>query len=194
MFTGAIVNLPAHKLATLADLASLPEGVVGEIVDGELHAAPRPAVRHARASSSLGGELHGPFDRGLGGPGGWIILDEPELHLSDDVLVPDLAGWRRTRLPELPDTMFLSLAPDWVCEVLSPTTERHDRVRKMRAFARERVAYVWLLNPSLRTLEVYALSEGSHFALVDTFGGEAKVRAVPFDAIELDLAVLWGMP
>jgi Uma2 family endonuclease len=185
------VNDPARKRATIADLASLPENIVGEIVDGELHTSPRPAVKHARASTSLGGELHGPFDRGRGGPGGWIILDEPELHLHDDVLVPDLAGWRRDRLPELPDAAAIEIAPDWVCEVLSPSTERFDRIRKMRVYARERVQYVWLLNPTLKTLEVYVVDESSRLALADSFEGDEKIRAIPFDALELDLAQLW---
>jgi Uma2 family endonuclease len=185
------VNEPARKRATYADLVALPENLVGEIVDGELHASPRPALKHARASSLLGADLTEPFDRGRGGPGGWIILDEPELHLGDDVLVPDLAGWRRTRLPELPDAAAIEIAPDWVCEVLSPSTERFDRIRKMRVYARERVPFVWLLNPTLKTLEVYVLDEANRLAVAETFEGDEKVRAQPFDAIELDLASLW---
>jgi Uma2 family endonuclease len=108
--------------ATYADLEALPANQIGEIVRGVLYANPRPATLHARASSSLGGELYGPFDRGRGGPGGWIFLDEPELHFGEDVVVPDLAGWRRERLPELPQTTFLTLPPDWLCEVLSAST------------------------------------------------------------------------
>jgi len=103
---------PVRKKATYEDLLALPEHLIGEIVGGELHVTPRPAVRHTRAASRLGAELDGPFDRGRGGPGGWIILDEPELHLASNVLVPDLAGWRRERMPHLTrDLPYSELAP-----------------------------------------------------------------------------------
>src|SRR5690606_30130204 len=127
---------------------------------------PRPAAIHAVAASVLGGELSGPFHRGRGGPGGWVILDEPELHLGGDVLVPDLAGWRRERMPEIPDAAGFELAPDWVCEVLSPSTEAVDRAQKVRLYAREGVAHVWLLNPRGRTLEVLAL-DGSGYRIAN---------------------------
>ncbi|MEI8255560.1 MAG: Uma2 family endonuclease [Deltaproteobacteria bacterium] len=184
----------ARKLATYADLEALPDNVIGQIIAGELHAMPRPRARHARASSRLGGALDGPFDRapgGPGGPGGWIFLDEPELHLAEDVLVPDIAGWRRDRMPEVPDVAAIELAPDWVCEVLSPSTERVDRIDKMRVWSRERVAHVWLVNPALETFEVYAL-DGRRYAVAQTFVGDDPVRAEPFDAIEVDLAAVWG--
>jgi Uma2 family endonuclease len=173
-------------------LCELPGNQVGEIVDGELHASPRPAAAHSRAASKLGGQLDGPFDRGVGGPGGWIILDEPELHLAGDVLVPDLAGWRRERLPFLGEDMAaFELAPDWICEVLSPSTSSLDRVRKMPVYAREDVRWAWLLDPIQRTLEVFELQDG-RWQVVRTWEGDAKVRAVPFDAIELDLSSLWA--
>src|SRR6476646_4505786 len=107
---------------TYADIEALPPNQVGEIVRGVLYANPRPASPHAAAASAVGEELGPPFKRGRGGPGGWVILDEPELHLGEDVLVPDLAGWRRERMPELPRAAFFTLAPDWACEVLSPST------------------------------------------------------------------------
>ena len=176
---------------TYADLAALPANVVGELVAGVLHASPRPAAKHAAASSSLGVELGGPFWKGRGGPGGWIILDEPELHLGADVLVPDLAGWRRTRMPELPDAAAFALAPDWVAEVLSPSTSRLDRVGKLPVYAREAVPNVWLIDPVAEVLEVYRL-EQSRYALVLTAGGDDAVRAEPFDAIELVLSSLWA--
>ena len=121
-------GLAGRREATYEDLLSLPDDVLGQIVEGELHATPRPAIDHQRASSVLGIRLGDPFDLGGGGPGGWWIVDEPELHLDWNVLVPDLAGWRRERLPELPREAFFTLAPDWVCEVLSPSTARLDRV------------------------------------------------------------------
>src|SRR6187402_3256932 len=130
-----------RRRATYEDLLQVPEHLVGEIVDGELVTSPRPAAAHARASSSLGGELYGPFDRGRGGPGGWIILDEPELHLLGHVLVPDLAGWRRERMPELPDAKAFELAPDWACEVLSPSTAKVDRADKVPIYAQAGVSH-----------------------------------------------------
>ncbi len=182
---------PAPKReATYEDLLAVPPHQVGQIIAGELIASPRPASDHAAASSSLGGELYGPFQRGRGGPGGWWIVDEPELHLGKDVLVPDLAGWRRTRMPDMPRVPFFSLAPDWVCEVLSPSTAGLDRVRKKHIDAREGVEYVWLVDPVGRTLEVFQLRDGQWLEL-GAWSGEDTIRAAPFDAIELELGALW---
>lgn len=182
---------PLKKDATYADLCAVPENFVAEILEGELYAFPRPALPHAHAASVLGGEIMGPFHRGRHGPGGWLILNEPELHLGADVLVPDIAGWRRERLPTLPAAAHLTLAPDWLCEVLSPGTETVDRVKKLRIYAREGVAHVWLINPLLQTLEVLRL-ESQRWSLVATHEADAKVRAEPFDAIEIELAALWA--
>jgi len=182
---------PLGRKATYADIEALPENVVGEILDGELIVMPRPASRHALASSSLGGRLVPPFQDGGGGPGGWWILDEPELHVADDILVPDLAGWRRERMPTFPDVKFFTLAPDWICEVVSPSTERHDRSRKLRIYAREGVSHAWLVNPELRTLEVLR-REGDFWLIVAVHENDAIARAEPFEAIELDLLPLWG--
>ncbi len=182
---------PALKpRATYEDLCRVPGHLVAEILDGELFTTPRPAVPHAHAASVLGGEISGPFHRGRGGPGGWWILDEPELHLGADVLVPDLAGWRRSRLPLLPDAASISLAPDWVCEIVSPSTEAIDRVKKLTIYARESVSHAWLLNPLARTLEVMRLESG-RWVLISIVGGHDVVRAAPFDAIELELEALW---
>jgi Uma2 family endonuclease len=179
-----------RRRATYEDLLAVPETMVAEIIDGELFTAPRPAVRHARAASRLGIELGGPFDRGKGGPGGWLILHEPELHLHADVLVPDIAGWRRERMPELPETAALEVAPDWLCEVLSPSTQGIDRVEKMAAYAREGVPWIWLVDPIARTLEVFHLENGK-WVLRSSARGDAAVRAEPFESFELELAVLW---
>ncbi len=135
------------KRATYEDVLNAPENKVAEILDGELFLSPRPAPRHAVAAVGCSGALGRPFDDGVGGPGGWWILDEPELHFGEQVVVPDLAGWRRERLPAMPDEAFFSLAPDWVCEVLSPSTERIDRGRKLRIYAEAGVAHAWLVNP-----------------------------------------------
>jgi len=182
---------PAKRRATYEDLLAVPDRLVAEILHGNLVTHPRPAARHANAASNLGGLLFDPFRRGRGGPGGWIILVEPEVHLAEDVVVPDLAGWRRERMPELPDVAAFELAPDWVCEVLSPSTVATDRVDKLPIYAREGVQNVWLVDPLARTLEVLRLERGAYW-LVGMWRDEAVVRAEPFDAIELELAVLWA--
>jgi Uma2 family endonuclease len=182
---------PFDRSATYEDLVALPDTLVAEIVNGELHASPRPAPRHARAYSSLGVLIGGPYDHGIGGPGGWWILDEPELHLGRDVLVPDLAGWHRSRLPRLPDTAYFALAPDWSCEVLSPSTAQLDRARKLGIYARERVAHAWLIDPLARTLEVLRLEHG-RWVILGTHAGSEVVRAEPFAEIDLELDALWA--
>lgn len=180
-----------RREASYEALLQVPDHLVAEIVGGELFATPRPALRHAQASSKLGAELMGLFDRGRGGPGGWLILDEPELHLGSDIVVPDIAGWLRTRLPSLPDEPFLALPPDWVCEVVSPSTERLDRMIKLDIYAREAVGHAWLVNPIARTLEVYRLESGN-WVRVGTYGDDQIVHADPFHVLGLDLLVLWG--
>jgi len=178
------------KGATYADLCAVPENFVAEILGGELYATPKPAFLHVRAASALGTLLGGPFQFGVNGPGGWLILDEPELHFGADVLVPDLAGWRAERVGDWADAAYLTVAPDWVCEVLSPSTERIDRVKKLRIYAREGVRNVWLLDPRQQTLEILEL-DGGRWSITATHEGAARVRAAPFDAVELDLANLW---
>ena len=185
------MSAPAHKLATYEDLFDLPEHIVGEIIHGQLITHPRPAPKHAVASSALGDELVSPFQKGRGGPGGWWILDEPELHLSPHILVPDLAGWRRERLPRIPEIAYFTLAPDWVCEVLSLGTARVDRVDKMPIYASQGVSFLWLLDPVLRTLEVFVLCNG-RWSLEQVYQQDQTVQAVPFDAISLSLADLWA--
>ncbi|EYF01484.1 Uma2 family endonuclease [Chondromyces apiculatus] len=125
-----------QRPATYADLEAVPEHLVAEIIPGVLHTFPRPAGRHTKAASYLGADLITSFSRGRAGPGGWHILGEPELHLGEDVLIPDIAGWRRERMPEVPDAPFFTLPPDGVCEVLSPSTATHDRFRKMPVYAK----------------------------------------------------------
>jgi len=183
---------PAQRRACYNDILDLPENRVGEILLGELHTHPRPAPRHARAYSALGYLIGGPFDGEIGGPGGWWIIDEPELHLGADILVPDLAGWRRERMPTLPETAWFGLPPDWVCEILSPSTASIDRAVKMPLYAREQVAHLWLVDPNARTLEVYARQENRHWLLLDTLKEEDSVRQPPFDAIAFSLGSLWA--
>jgi Uma2 family endonuclease len=180
-----------RRRATYDDILSAPEHLVAELIDGELFTSPRPASPHALAASSLGGELMLPFQRGRGGPGGWWILDEPELHFGADVLVPDIAGWRQERMPEIPRAPFFTLVPDWVCEVLSPSTERLDREIKLRIYAREGVEHAWLVDPIAKRLEVLHRKR-SRWAVRATHHDDDRVRAAPFDAIELELAYLWS--
>jgi Uma2 family endonuclease len=181
---------PAVRRATYEDLVSVPSHLVAELIQGQLITSPRPAPPHARVASSLGGELHGPFDRGRGGPGGWVIFDEPELHLSGDVLVPDLAGWHRERMPAMPQTSAFELAPDWVCEVLSPSTAAVDRTIKLPIYAREGVGHVWLIDPLAQTLEVLRLDAGS-YRIVGAWNGNTVVHAEPFEVLGLALGELW---
>ncbi len=182
---------PSRRDALYAELEALPPNVVGEILGGELYASPRPRPRHSRATVRLSTAL-GPFDRDPGeeGPGGWVLLGEPELHLGGEVLVPDLAGWRRERMPELPEEVGITLAPDWVCEVLSPSTVAIDRGRKMGSYAREGVRHLWLVDPGVQSLEVYRLENG-RWSLLGTHLGEVTVHAEPFEALGLELGRLW---
>jgi Uma2 family endonuclease len=183
---------PPKKRATYEDVMNAPEHMLAEIIDGDLLLFPRPARPHTAALSALGEELGPPFKRGRGGPGGWIILDEPELHFAEDVLVPDMAGWRRERMPVITtEAPYFTLSPDWVCEVLSPRTAVTDRVRKLPIYARENVGYIWLVDPLLRTLEVMRRQDMA-WLVVATFEGNAKIRAEPFDAIDLELGILWA--
>ncbi len=179
------------RAATYRDLEALAPNVVGELIGGVLHANPRPASLHAAATSALGEELGPPFKRGRGGPGGWVILDEPELHIGDDVLVPDIAGWRRERMPQMPEVAFFTLAPDWLSEVLSPSTAGVDRAEKLPVYARAGVRHIWLVDPVAKTLEILRLGD-DRYVLLTTFHGDAVVRAEPFDAIELELGILWA--
>ena len=181
---------PARQKATYRDVLATPPDKVAQVVAGTLHVHPRPAGPHAAVSSALGEELGPPFKRGRGGPGGWILLDEPELHLGDDILVPDLAGWRRERLGAVPNEPYFTLAPDWVCEVLSPSTAKLDRVDKLPIYAREQVGFVWFVDPLERTLEILGLENG-RWVVPGAQRDDARVHARPFDAFELDLAVLW---
>ena len=179
-----------RRPATYRDVLDAPATLVAELVEGALHLYPRPAPRHARASSSLGVWIGGPFDSGPAGPGGWWILDEPELHLGQDVVVPDLAGWRRERMPSLPETAWFELAPDWACEVLSPGTRRLDLTDKRRLYAAAGVASLWFVDPIARTLEAFALRDGA-WTLVAALKDAEEVRVAPFDAIAFSLSVLW---
>lgn len=180
------------RAASYEDLCAVPSNLLAQIVAGELLTSPRPSLAHSRVSSVLGMDIGSPFERGRGGPGGWWILYEPELHFAagDDVLVPDLAGWRRERMPRPPAGAYTTVAPDWVCEVLSPSTTNMDRIRKLPVYARELVAHAWLVDPQAHTLEIYR-REGPHWLLSATHGDQERVRVEPFEEVELTLGDLW---
>lgn len=183
---------PAQRRATYDDVLNAPPHHVAQIVDGELHLHPRPAPPHVMAAAVLGMEIGNPFQQGRGGPGGWWIFDESELHLGPepDILVPDLSGWRTERMPELPTTAYFTLVPDWVCEVLSESTRGIDRGPKMRIYARERVPHVWLVDTVNQALEVFRL-DGTTYRFIASHEGGVTAAIEPFDAIELQLATLW---
>lgn len=188
----AVMKASIHSSDLYAQLAALPATMTGEIINGRLYAQPRPASSHALAGSGLGGELYGPYHRGRGGPGGWWILDEPEVHFIRDteVLVPDLAGWRRERMPRLPRDHRFEIAPDWVCEILSPSTAKIDRVIKMPVYARYGVVYLWLVDPLAHTLEAFALRD-ERWTIIGLFQEQDVVSVEPFQDIALELSGLW---
>lgn len=181
---------PTATRATYQDVLDAPPHMVAEIVDGTLYTQPRPGPRHSLASSELSICIGSPFHKGRGGPGGWWILHEPEMHLVEDILVPDIAGWRRERMLELPTTAYFTLAPDWVCEVLSPSTRALDLGGKRAVYAREGVAYLWLVDPDARSLEAFQL-RGTEWVLMDAPFDDAPVSLPPFEAISFNLGDLW---
>jgi Uma2 family endonuclease len=186
----SLASEAAVKQATYDDVLNAPDNKVAEILDGQLFLSPRPASRHALATSRLLSFLGDPFDRGRGGPGGWWILVEPELHFDKQVVVPDLAGWRRERMPSLPDVAWFGLAPDWICEVLSPSTARIDRTRKLRIYAEAGVAHAWLVDPIQRTLEALRLRDGA-WVIAQVIAGEETAGVEPFETVPLELGRLW---
>ena len=181
------------RRATYQDVLDAPPDKVAEVVDGTLYIFDRPAFLHTLASSTLGRYIGTPFHDGRGGPGGWWILNEPELHLGDDIVVPDIAGWRRERMSELPDAAYITLAPDWVCEVLSPSTRKLDLGGKSAVYARAGVRYLWLVDPIARSLEAKVLRGGKWVAIA-TLHDDATVSLPPFEAISFSLGDLWLPP
>jgi Uma2 family endonuclease len=183
----------AKREASYVDVLNAPPNKVAEIIHGELVLSPRPAGPHTAAATALTEELGPPFKRGRGGPGGWIILAEPELHLGRDVLVPDLAGWRREAMPAVANEPYFTIRPDWVCEVLSPSTERYDRAAKIALYAAAGVTHAWLVNPLQRTLEILHLPSATpgQWTALGVHQDDAKMQAEPFEQLELELSILW---
>jgi len=177
--------------ATRTDLDALPENVVGEIIEGVLYSAPRPRFRHASIESVMVADLVNPFQRGRGGPGGWWILAEPGIELPEATeIVPDMAGWRRSHLPDPLDNEPIRVVPDWVCEILSPTTRRHDQLVKRPFYARVGVPYLWIVDIEARSLSANELVEG-RWLEIGLFGPGDAIRAKPFDGVELSMADWW---
>jgi Uma2 family endonuclease len=180
----------SNQPATYQDILDAPPHMVAEIIRGALHLHPRPAMPHARASSALGAKIGGPFDFDGDGPGGWWIVDEPELHLGEEIVVPDLAGWRRERMPRFPRTAYTTVAPDWACEILSPSTRGTDVGPKRAIYREHGVGWLWLVDPDARSLEAFEQRDGA-WVEIGTLIGEDEVRMPPFDAIGFQLAALW---
>ena len=180
-----------RRRATYADLEAVSPLLVAEIIDGELVTQPRPAPKHAVSYSVLGTVINGPFQLGRGGPGGWWILDEPELHLAKDVLVPDLAGWRKERMPRMPDTAYFELPPDCVCEIVSPSTARHDRGAKRDIYGRHGVKHIWHVDPDARLLEAFELMPDGRWTLLKAYRDNDLIDAAPFGEAPFELGDLW---
>ena len=188
-----------RRPAGYQDVLDAPEHMVAEVVAGELYLSPRPAPPHAVAASRLQTLLGAPFDLGRGGPGGWFILDEPELHLVEDIVVPDLAGWRRSTMDHVPaQPAYFETRPDWVCEILSPSTAKLDRSLKLGVYARAGVSHVWLIDPLARLVEVLVrvpqggIGPEGRWSIQATFADPTRVRVDPFAAVELELDLLWA--
>ena len=184
-------SIPGPARATYQDVLDAPAHRVAEIVEGGLHTHPRPAMPQALASSVLGRRIETPYHDQIGGPGGWWIIDEPELHLGEDILVPDLAGWRRERMPDYPETAYVTLVPDWMCEVLSVSTRRLDLHGKRPSYSREGVPNLWLLDPADRALEAFELRDGQ-WVLIASAKDDDPICIRPFDAITFRLGDLWS--
>ena len=181
---------PKKKRATYQDVLAAPEYKVAEIIGGDLRLSPRPGGPATAVASSLHSGLNVPFGFGQGGPGGWVILFEPELHIAGEVVVPDLAGWRLERMPVIPDAAFFTVTPDWVCEVLSKSNVRVDRFEKMPFYAAIGVRHAWLVHPRMRGVEALRLHEGGWLA-IGVYKDDDRARIEPFEAIELDVSRLW---
>lgn len=183
---------PAKKRATYADIEAAPPHLVAEIIDGTLMTHPRPSPRHGAAASALGARLSDPFQFGNGGPGGWVFVVEPEIKFGGDILVPDIAGWRRERLKAYPEKNYFTTIPDWVCEVLSGSTEKRDRTLKMRIYGKAGIPHFWLIDPRLQILEAFE-NRNSHWTKTGDWNSDDEVRAPPFEAFSFSLADMWPL-
>jgi Uma2 family endonuclease len=184
---------PARKHATSADLLELPEGSRAELIGGAIVHLPPPLPEHGRSQRTIGRFIGGPFDddHGRGGPGGWWILPEVEVQLGSEIVRPDIVGWRRERLPSPWGMRPIGVVPDWICEALSPSNERHDRVYKANLYAESGVAFYWIVDPSERILEAFELASGG-WIRIGAWGSGETARVRPFDAVELEMDRLFA--
>jgi Uma2 family endonuclease len=182
---------PARRRARYEDLLALPAEVRAEILDGEISTLPAPRPRHSKPEGAIRRFVGGPFDDddGFGGPGGCWIFVEVDVQLGEDVVRPDLSGWRRSRLPQ-PDSRPIAIVPDWICEVLSESNEAHDRVTKRKLYAQHGVSHYWIVDPMARTVEALSL-EGGHWVDAGSFDETALARIAPFEEIELPIGRLF---
>ncbi len=185
------MSAECQKVAVYEDLYKIPDNMIGQIIGGELITMPRPSPRHIISASVLSSRISNPFHLGEGGPGGWVILYEPEIQLGSDTFVPDIAGWKKERFGKIPETNWISVVPDWICEVLSPGTARIDRKKKMPIYARFGVRHLWLLDPSEKTLEIFSRLDDGGWRLMSVYSEDDKARAEPFQEIEINLNSLW---
>lgn len=185
------MTILTEKVATYADIPALPPHLVGEVLFGMLVTRPRPVPRHGGASSVLGMLTGNAYQLGVGGPGGWFFIDEPQLHLGPHIAVPDIAGWRQERLPpSAVEKAYIEVAPDWVCEVISPSTEKHDKGDKREIYATFGVEYLWMLDPRVKLLETFKRTERT-WTLTGTLYDKADVCVPPFTELTFPLGLLW---
>lgn len=180
------------KRATYADIEAAPEHLVAEIIYGELMTHPRPSMRHGATATALQISIGAPFQYGKGGPGGWIFVVECEFKFGDDLLVPDVAGWRVENFPGEPERNYFESAPDWVCEILSASTEKRDRTLKSQIYGEAGIPHMWLIDPRLQVLEAFELLN-SRWSKIGNWNSDDDVRAAPFDALSFSLADLWPL-
>ncbi|MBX3570101.1 MAG: Uma2 family endonuclease [Rhizobiaceae bacterium] len=182
----------SKRRATYADIEAAPAHLVAEIIDGVLRTHPRPSPRHGAAALALGSKLGGAFQDDRSGQGGWVFFSEPEIKFDENILVPDVAGWRRERLSAYPERNYFELRPDWICEILSGSTEKRDRTVKMRIYAESRIPHMWIVDPRQQILEAFELREGL-WTKLGAWNSDDTVSAPPFDAISFSLADLWPL-
>ncbi len=199
---------PARKVYTYEDILALDEKLHAELLDGMIYIdgvplgsvvptvgmAPAQLPRHAKSQRVLGKIIGGPFDddHGDGGPGGWWIFIEVDVLLASGTVRPDLSGWRRERLPQ-PDVRPIATRPDWVCEIISPTSIRQDRVAKRRAYAKAGIPHYWIVDPDARTLEALEL-QSDRWLEVGTWSEGDVARIAPFEPVEVPVGRLFLPP
>ncbi|MEZ4220590.1 MAG: Uma2 family endonuclease [Polyangiaceae bacterium] len=171
---------------------ALAEGENAEVIRGVLVTAPALLPRHSSVRGRLRRLIGGAFDDddGAGGPGGWWIFLEVDVRLSPhDIVRPDIAGWRRQRLPEPWDMRPIDVVPDWICEIISTSNAGRDRVTKRELYAKHGVLHYWIADPVARTLETLRLDpEAGHWVDAGAFDASGRARIAPFTAIEIDLS------